>query len=133
MRVYAALGILARLMPQLQVFFVAMPINILFGFVLMALLLGSMMTLFLNYYAAADGQLPVTPWLTIAIQSQQTEEPTQKRLDQAREHGDVVKSPEVSTFVLLLRRHTRHRHVRRLGDARASPPRCACSWNSPTR
>jgi flagellar biosynthetic protein FliR len=49
---YAALGILARLMPQLQVFFVAMPINIMFGFVLISLLLGSMMTLFLNYYAS---------------------------------------------------------------------------------
>ena len=48
---YAALGVLARLMPQLQVFFVAMPINIMFGFVLMALLLGSMMTLFLNFYS----------------------------------------------------------------------------------
>ena len=48
---YAALGILARLMPQLQVFFVALPINILFGFVLVALLLGSMMTLFLNFFA----------------------------------------------------------------------------------
>jgi flagellar biosynthetic protein FlhB len=34
--------------------------------------------------------------------SQQTEEPTQKRLDEAREHGDVVKSPEVQTLVLLL-------------------------------
>jgi flagellar biosynthesis protein FliR len=53
---YAALGILARLMPQLQVFFVAMPINILFGFVLLALLLGSMMTLFLNFYSAQMAQ-----------------------------------------------------------------------------
>src|SRR5258707_675921 len=34
--------------------------------------------------------------------SQQTEQPTAKRLEEAREHGDVVKSPEVSTFVLLL-------------------------------
>ena len=34
--------------------------------------------------------------------AQQTEAPTQKRLDEAREHGDIVKSPEVSTFVLLL-------------------------------
>jgi len=33
--------------------------------------------------------------------SQQTEEPTQKRLDQARESGDVVKSTEVTAFVLL--------------------------------
>jgi flagellar biosynthetic protein FlhB len=34
--------------------------------------------------------------------SQQTEQPTQKRLEQAREHGDIVKSPEVSAFILLL-------------------------------
>lgn len=33
--------------------------------------------------------------------SQQTEEPTAKRLEQARENGDVVKSPEVTTFILL--------------------------------
>lgn len=33
--------------------------------------------------------------------SQQTEQPTQKRLEQAREAGDVVKSAEVSTFVVL--------------------------------
>ncbi len=32
-----------------------MPINILFGFVLLALLLGSMMTLFLNFYAQQMG------------------------------------------------------------------------------
>jgi flagellar biosynthetic protein FlhB len=33
--------------------------------------------------------------------SQQTEEPTSKRLDQAREQGDVVKSTEVTAFILL--------------------------------
>ena len=33
--------------------------------------------------------------------SQQTEEPTAKRLEQARESGDVVKSSEVTTFILL--------------------------------
>jgi flagellar biosynthetic protein FliR len=48
--VYAALGILAKLMPQLQVFFVAVPINILCGFVIMLAMLGSMITLFLTYY-----------------------------------------------------------------------------------
>jgi flagellar biosynthetic protein FlhB len=34
--------------------------------------------------------------------SQRTEEPTQRRLDQAHEHGDIVKSQEVSTFAVLL-------------------------------
>jgi flagellar biosynthetic protein FlhB len=33
--------------------------------------------------------------------SQQTEEPTAKRLEQARENGDTVKSAELTTFILL--------------------------------
>ena len=33
--------------------------------------------------------------------SQQTEEPTAKRLEQAHEHGDTVKSSELGTFILL--------------------------------
>jgi len=33
--------------------------------------------------------------------AQQTEQPTQKRLDQAREAGDIVKSQEVNAFILL--------------------------------
>jgi len=54
--VNAAFGVLARLMPQLQVFFVVMPVNVMVGFLLMALLLGSMMTLFLDYYSGQMGQ-----------------------------------------------------------------------------
>ncbi|HEY0283298.1 MAG TPA: flagellar biosynthetic protein FliR [Rhizomicrobium sp.] len=53
--VNAAFGVLARMMPQLQVFFVAMPVNILVGFILLTLLLGSMMTLYLDFYTAQMG------------------------------------------------------------------------------
>ncbi len=52
---YAALGILARLMPQMQVFFVAMPVNILVGLTLLMLVLGTLMTVFLNFYASEMG------------------------------------------------------------------------------
>ncbi|HXM00521.1 MAG TPA: flagellar biosynthetic protein FliR [Rhizomicrobium sp.] len=48
--VNASMGLLARLMPQLQVFFIAMPINILAGFLLLMLLIGSMMMMFVNYF-----------------------------------------------------------------------------------
>ena len=34
--------------------------------------------------------------------SQQTEQPTQRRLDQAADKGDIVKSQEVTTFIVLL-------------------------------
>jgi flagellar biosynthetic protein FliR len=48
--VYAGLGVLAKMMPQLQIFFVAVPINILCGFLIMLAIIGSLMTVFLNYY-----------------------------------------------------------------------------------
>lgn len=53
--VNASIGLLARLMPQLQVFFIAMPINILAGLLLMMLVIGTMMTVFLNYYSTQLG------------------------------------------------------------------------------
>jgi len=43
------LGVLSRLMPQMQVFFVALPLSILLGLLFLLLLLGSMMGLFLDY------------------------------------------------------------------------------------
>ena len=51
--IYAALGVLAKLMPQLQIFFVAVPINILCGFVIMLAMLGSIITLFLGHYTTS--------------------------------------------------------------------------------
>jgi flagellar biosynthetic protein FliR len=51
--VYAGLGVLARLMPQLQIFFVAVPLNITCGFLIMMALIGSLMTVFLNYFSTS--------------------------------------------------------------------------------
>ena len=46
---YFGLGILARLMPQVQIFFVAQPANIIIGFMMFAALLGVMMMWFLGH------------------------------------------------------------------------------------
>ena len=43
------LGILSRLMPQMQVFFVGMPLSILAGLLILFLVLGAMMTTFLGH------------------------------------------------------------------------------------
>lgn len=53
---YMGLGVLSRLMPQLQVFFLAMPANILFGFLMLMLLLSSMMLWYLDYFAQSMAQ-----------------------------------------------------------------------------
>ena len=42
------LGILSRLMPQLQVFFVAAPLSMIAGFALLALVIGVLMGVFLD-------------------------------------------------------------------------------------
>jgi flagellar biosynthesis protein FliR len=55
--VNAGFGVLSRLMPQMQIFFVVMPINILMGFSLLALFLGTMITLFLDFYSGQMGML----------------------------------------------------------------------------
>ena len=43
------LGILSRLMPQMQVFFIGMPLSILVGFLILTLVIGAMMMTFLDY------------------------------------------------------------------------------------
>jgi flagellar biosynthetic protein FliR len=44
------LGVLARLMPQMQVYFVGVPLSIMIGFVILAVVLATMMGTFLDYF-----------------------------------------------------------------------------------
>jgi flagellar biosynthetic protein FliR len=44
-------GVLSRLMPQVQIFFVSMPANIYLGFVLLMLLLTPIMMWYLDYFS----------------------------------------------------------------------------------
>ncbi len=50
---YLGIGVLSRLIPQVQVFFLAMPANILLGFILLLFLLSNMMLWFIDYYGKA--------------------------------------------------------------------------------
>jgi flagellar biosynthetic protein FliR len=43
------LGVLSRLMPQMQVFFIGMPLSILLGFLLLVMVIGTMMGTFTGY------------------------------------------------------------------------------------
>lgn len=47
---YMGMGVLSRLMPQVQIFFLGIPANIMLGFLLMLLLLSSMMMWFLQHF-----------------------------------------------------------------------------------
>ena len=45
---YFGLGVLSRLMPQAQIFFIAMPVNILAGFFIFAISIGAMAMVWLQ-------------------------------------------------------------------------------------
>jgi flagellar biosynthetic protein FliR len=51
------LGILSRLMPQMQVFFIGLPLSILLGFLLLILVMGAMMGTFVGYMGDVLGNL----------------------------------------------------------------------------
>ena len=51
------LGVLSRLMPQMQVFFIGLPLSILLGLLLLVLVLGAMMGTFTGYLQAVLSQL----------------------------------------------------------------------------
>jgi flagellar biosynthetic protein FliR len=51
------LGVLARLMPQMQVYFVGVPLSILAGFLVFALVITAMMGTFLDYFIGVMHEL----------------------------------------------------------------------------
>src|ERR1700687_1120981 len=51
------LGVLSRLMPQMQVFFIGLPLSILLGFLLLVLVIGAMMGTFAGYLEGVVGAL----------------------------------------------------------------------------
>jgi flagellar biosynthetic protein FliR len=51
------LGVLARLMPQMQVYFVGVPLSIMIGFLIFALVLAAMMGTYLNYFIGVMHEL----------------------------------------------------------------------------
>jgi flagellar biosynthetic protein FliR len=48
---YAGIGVVSKMMPQFQIFFISMPLSILAGFGLLMLLVGLMMQIFLDRFA----------------------------------------------------------------------------------
>src|SRR4051795_1678359 len=52
-----ALGVLSRLMPQMQVYFVAVPLSIMIGYLILLVVVGAMMGAFLNFVAGALREL----------------------------------------------------------------------------
>ena len=100
----AAMGVLARLMPTLQVFFVAMPAQLLIGLSLLAVTLSSLMIWFLDLLRTAAGAVPgAVTGMSDTDDSQKTEDPTGRRLQEAHDSiAKVANSREVNNLFMIL-------------------------------
>jgi flagellar biosynthetic protein FliR len=54
---YISLGVLQRLIPQVQLFFIAIPVQIVFAFFLLATVFGATMMVFLDHFATVTNRL----------------------------------------------------------------------------
>ena len=61
MLIYVAMGLMARLMPQIQVFFIALPLQILVGFSVLAVTIGVSMIVFIDHFETVVGGFLHTP------------------------------------------------------------------------
>jgi len=59
--IYLSMGLMARLMPQMQVFFIALPLQILVGFSVLAVTLGVIMMVFIDHFETVMGGFLSTP------------------------------------------------------------------------
>jgi flagellar biosynthesis protein FliR len=61
MLIYVSMGLMARLMPQIQVFFIALPLQILVGFSVLAVTIGVSMIVFIDHFETVVGGFLHTP------------------------------------------------------------------------
>ena len=106
------LGVLARLMPQMQVYFVGVPLSILIGFLIFALVLAAMMGTFLDYFVGVMHQLMplkregLTPMADDERSDQKKQKTRHKNVSTTHiERGDVAKSQEVNTWFVIAGAH----------------------------
>lgn len=100
------LGLVARTVPQLNVMILGLPIKILLGLSVVSLSL----PVFLNIILRAFDDIPhairqiykIVPLVFIFASDDKTEDPTPHKLDDSKKKGQVAKSKEVSSAIVLL-------------------------------
>ena len=100
------LGVLARLMPQMQVYFVGVPLSILAGFLIFSLVLvgddGNVPQLFHRRHARSDAvNRKPDRWPTRTIRQTKQKTPRKNVWMRRYERGDVAKSQEVNTWFMI--------------------------------
>ena len=100
------LGLIARTVPQLNVFLLSLPIKILVGLLALAAVLPGLIQMFIKVFENMQGDLikyfNVFPFIILMASDERTEEPSEKKLSDAKKKGQVAKSIDLNSAIILL-------------------------------
>lgn len=102
----AIMGLLARTVPQLNILMLGLPLKALVGLLSTIVLLpalGNMMIYVIESLPyRIDELLNIIPFIFLFAADEKTEQPTPKKLEDARKKGQVAKSTDLNSAIILL-------------------------------
>lgn len=102
----ATMGLLARTVPQLNILMLGLPLKVLVGLLSTIVLLPALGYMMTNVIEALPYRinelLNIIPFIFFFAADEKTEQPTPKKLDDARKKGQVAKSTDLNSAIILL-------------------------------
>lgn len=100
------MGLISRTVPQINVFVLGMPIKVLVGLLSLTIILPGLTVMYAKTFSNLPGELlkffNAFPVLILMASEEKTEEPTQKKISDAKKKGQVAKSIDLTSAVILL-------------------------------
>lgn len=98
------LGLIARAVPQINIFLLGMPIKVIVGLLAIATILPGLSHIYIKVFDGLNDDFikffNLFPLILLATEDK-TEEPTPKKLKEAREKGQIAKSVDLTSAIIL--------------------------------
>lgn len=100
------LGLISRAVPQIHIFILGMPIKVLAGLLAISIILPGLARIYIKTFGGISGDLlklfNMFPVIFLFANDDKTEEPTGKKLSDAKKKGQIPKSVDLNSAVVLL-------------------------------
>lgn len=99
------MGLIARAVPQINVFILGMPIKVIVGLLSISTILGGLLHMYVKLFEGLNSDFikffNLFPIILLSTEDK-TEEPTPKKLKEAREKGQIAKSVDLTSSIILM-------------------------------
>ncbi|CCJ32612.1 flagellar biosynthesis protein FlhB [Caloramator australicus] len=100
------LGLINRAVPQINIFLLSLPVKTLVGLFAVSVILPGLTHIYIKLFESLSGDLVklfnTLPFIVLMASEDKTEEPSPKKLQDARKKGQVAKSIDLTSSIVLL-------------------------------